>query len=111
MGSWSLEELYLQVTVNDTSAKKDCFTFEGLKLHGASWANNSLSISNASLSTVLGPTRFTWLLKGKNQKSDMFATVPVYLDHTREQFLFSVELKRPSSIPKATWAQRGVCLT
>jgi dynein heavy chain 1 len=95
---WSLEELELVVTVADSSPRTDSFTFTNLSLYGAGWKNNALSINNQDFSTNLPPTRFTWKKKGTFAESAV-VKVPVYLDATRSQFLFSVRLARPANIP------------
>jgi len=112
--SWSLEQLYLQVTVvgdpND-KASEDSFVYEGLTLFGAAWKDGALTLSN-EVSFSMPPTRFTWLLAdGKKEKESGYAGVPVYLNTNRSNFLFSVRLKCPSSVPPTVWAQRGTCLT
>jgi len=112
--TWSLEQVHLQVTVNDNTPAQDSFTFEGLKLFGAVWSGNALAISNTQASCTLKSTRFTWVKRegpvGAEAKDDGTVTVPVYLDQTRQVFLFSVQLKRPSDVSASVWAQRGTCI-
>jgi len=117
--NWSLETLYLKVTVDDKSLGADGFSFDGLTLYGSAWKENALAISNEA-STSLPPTRFTWIRRQKSQeleeqeeekRGETYVTVPVYLDQTRQTFLFAVRLRRPPSIPASVWSQRGTCIT
>jgi len=116
---WSLETLYLRVSVNDKNPSADGFSFDGLTLYGSAWKDNSLAISQ-EVSYSLPTTRFTWIHRAKTQeqeeqeeekRGETYATVPVYLDQTRQTFLFSVRLRRPPSIPASVWSQRGTCIT
>jgi dynein heavy chain 1 len=108
---WSLEDLEMRVTVADSAARTDSFTFTGLELHGASWANKSLAIDNTDLSFRVPPTRFTWVHKTKATKEGEVVRTPVYMDHTREKYLFATNLACPKDIPISVWSQRGVALT
>lgn len=106
--SWSLEELSLVVTVDDKKTPSpDSFTFVGMELQGASW-QNGLTIDNTQMSCKMPPIRFTWVKDAPPNPSVI--KVPCYLDFTREQFLFSVQLPRPKDIPEAVWSQRGISL-
>jgi len=110
---WSLEQVHLQVSVGDTGSNPDAFTFEGLKLHGAKWAKGALGIANDEAVTPLGATRFTWVRRepGKDKAPENVVNVPVYLDGSRQVFLFPVSLRRPDDLSPATWSQRGTCIT
>ncbi len=118
---WSLETLYLKVAVGDDAKQTppDSFAFEGLTLFGASWKESALAISN-DVSTALPVTRFCWVQRKKKQEDEeaderssgeFYANVPVYLDANRQNYLFSVRLRRPASIPATVWSQRGTCIT
>jgi len=118
--SWSLEALYLRVTVNDTTPAVDSFTFEGMTLYGASWKDGALAIGS-DMSCALPAVRFTWLLRAnkteaqieeaERKNGEFFVTVPVYVDASRQNFLFTVRLRRPVDILPTVWSQRGTCLT
>merc|ERR1712096_200699 len=93
--SWSLEELQLDVTVADETDQPsfdDCsFGVEGLKLQGAVCRNNQLAISSEIL-TPLHLTRLRWIKitdKGDEQHK---IELPVYLNSTRQDLLFTVDL-------------------
>jgi dynein heavy chain 1 len=111
--SWSLEQVHLQVSVNDTSDNKNSFTFEGLKLHGAKWLKGALAIANDKAVFPLASTRFTWVRKDPkdNKTPDTLVNIPVYLDASRATYLFSVGLKRPEDVLPAIWSQRGTSIT
>jgi len=116
---WSLETLYLRVSVNDKTLSEDGFSFDGLTLYGSAWKDNALAISQ-EVSCSLPTTRFTWIHRTNTQeqeeleevkRGETYVSVPVYLDQTRQTFLFSVRLRRPNSIPASVWSQRGTCIT
>jgi len=112
--NWSLEQLKLEVTVaNDANDKvsPDSFVFDQLTIFGASWKNGALSLSN-DVSFSLPATRFTWVLIDEKKKDDgTYASVPVYLNANRTNFLFSLNLRCPKDLPPTVWSQRGTCLT
>lgn len=111
--NWSLEELVLKVTVDDKSASRaDSYTFIGLELFGAGFEKGALAINNKTLSFKLPPTRCTWVRREVAvQDKKPYVRTPVYLDFTREKFLFAVDLQRPEGVPTELWSQRGTCLT
>jgi len=110
--SWSLEELHLDVCVADEAEKPsfdDCsFAVEGLKLFGAVCRSNQLSIS-AEISTNLHLTRLRWV-----KKSDMSDTakivLPVYLNSTRQNLLFTVDLPTKEGQKIHEFHERGVAI-
>jgi len=109
---WSIEELTLKTTVDDSSDRKDSFTFEGMRMFGAKWSGGAIAIDNDDLSFKMPKIRFTWIKKeiAKKDKT-LYANIPIYLDESREQFVWAVKLKRPKDVPPTVWDQRGVCLT
>jgi len=110
--SWSLEELHLDVTVADELDQPsfdDCsFAVEGLKLSGAVCRNNQLAISS-EISTSLHLTRLRWI-----KKSELSGTVkivlPVYLNSTRLQILFTVDLPLKEGQKVHEFHERGVAI-
>lgn len=110
--SWSIQDLALKVTVDDTSKRVDCFTFEGMRMFGSKWEKGHLTIDNDDLSFKMPTLRFTWLRKEVIAKDKtLYAVVPIYLDSSREQFIWAVNLKRPKEVPSTVWDQRGVSLS
>jgi len=107
--SWSLDDIVLRVTVNDSSTGTNYYCFVGLRLFGAGW-DDKLCMNDCT-SFKMPPMRFTWILKEEAEKDKkLYVEVPVYLDDTRTKFLFSVKLERPEGIPLPIWSQRGVAL-
>jgi len=110
--SWSLEELHLDVCVADESEKPsfdDCsFAVEGLKLSGAVCRNNQLAISS-EISTNLHLTRLRWI-----KKTDLTDTakinLPVYLNSTRQNLLFTVDLPIKDGQKVHEFHERGVAI-
>ena len=131
--SWSLEELHLDVCVADTENEKpsfdDCsFAVEGLKLFGAVCRNNQLAIS-AEISTNLHLTRLRWIKKSdcKLYPKHILMTVltpnphclvpdaakivlPVYLNSTRKDLLFTVDLQIKQGQRIYEFHERGVAI-
>jgi len=110
--SWSLEELHLDVCVADESEKPsfdDCsFAVEGLKLSGAVCRNNQLAISS-EISTNLHLTRLRWIKK--TDLTDMAKiNLPVYLNSTRQNLLFTVDLPIKDGQKVHEFHERGVAI-
>jgi len=120
---WSLENIVLTVQfMNDKTAQEipvdiNCsFVAEGLTLQGASLNDSTLELS-VDMSQPLPPTRFVW----KNVDSrvsqrtpdDKKSTVvvPVYLNESRTQLLFSVSMQAKEKVAESIWYQRGVAIT
>lgn len=109
--SWSLEELRLDVTVADESEEPsfdDCsFAVEGLKLSGANCRNNQLTISSEIL-TTLHLTRLRWVKSEAESLNHL--ELPVYLNSTREQLLFTVDLPMAQGENIFEFRERGVAI-
>merc|ERR1712242_218437 len=111
--SWSLEELHLDVCVADTENEKpsfdDCsFAVEGLKLFGAVCRNNQLAIS-AEISTNLHLTRLRWIKKSDLPDAAKIV-LPVYLNSTRKDLLFTVDLQIKQGQRIYEFHERGVAI-
>merc|ERR1711970_253925 len=110
--SWSLEELHLDVCVADESDKPsfdDCsFAVEGLKLSGAVCRNNQLAISS-EISTNLHLTRLRWI-KNTEGDSGSLIQLPVYLNSSRANLLFTVNLPLAAGQKKTDFHERGVAI-
>lgn len=112
---WSLEELYMKVTIADSVKQKlsvdDCsFLVSGLKLQGASAASNILSLVD-SITTELPDVCLQW------SKIDPMnppfvggddVTLPVYLNQTRRELLFTVDMSTSGTVPARSFYERGV---
>ncbi|XP_070577189.1 cytoplasmic dynein 1 heavy chain 1-like [Ptychodera flava] len=113
--NWSLEELVMQVTISDGGGQgiklNDCsFSVTGLRLQGASCSNNKLNLSN-TISTELPATSFSWIRVGSDKSpTDGTINLPVYLNHTRADLLFTVNLTPAKDVKANTFYERGVAL-
>jgi len=110
--SWSLEELRLDVTVADESEQPsfdDCsFAVEGLKLSGAVCRSNQLCISGEIL-TKLHLTRLRWVRSPRDESESTIA-LPVYLNSTREDLLFVVDLPITQGEKRHEFKERSVAI-
>ncbi|XP_027203133.2 dynein heavy chain, cytoplasmic isoform X1 [Dermatophagoides pteronyssinus] len=109
---WSLEELMLQIQISDsdTLSDKSSFGIVGLKLQGAEVRHNKLYVTNKILSP-LQLTSFKWIRSvdsemNKNQANKV--TLPVYLNSTRSELLFSVDLELGDKQEEYMFYERGV---
>lgn len=113
--SWSLEELTMEVTVADKPLKgptsDNCvFVITGLKLQGARCEQNQLLLTSA-ITTDLHSTCLCWIKvqSGQTQKKSMI-TLPVYLNATRSELLFTVDLAMAAGQEEHSFYERGVAL-
>merc|ERR1719394_1933518 len=110
--SRSLEELSLDVTVADEADQPsfdDCsFAVEGLKLSGAVCRGNQLARSS-EISTNLHLTRLRWV-RNTEANSNNLIELPVYLDSSRANFLFKVNLPLAEGQKKTDFHERGVAI-
>uniref|UniRef100_A0A8C9Q1N6 Cytoplasmic dynein 1 heavy chain 1 n=1 Tax=Spermophilus dauricus TaxID=99837 RepID=A0A8C9Q1N6_SPEDA len=110
--SWSLEELCLEVNVTTSqSATLDACSFgvTGLKLQGATCSNNKLSLSNA-ISTVLPLTQLRWVKQTSPEKKANVVTLPVYLNFTRADLIFTVDFEIATKEDPRSFYERGVAV-
>lgn len=110
--SWSLEELCLEVNVTASqSATLDACSFgvTGLKLQGATCSNNKLSLSNA-ISTVLPLTQLRWVKQTSAEKKASVVTLPVYLNFTRADLIFTVDFEIATKEDPRSFYERGVAV-
>ncbi|CAF4178087.1 unnamed protein product, partial [Rotaria magnacalcarata] len=95
---WSLKELILQVIVQDSTDQQqfvedDCtFAIRSLRLQGAKCRSNKLSLSS-SISTELNLTLLKWIRATERKQTNAMITLPVYLNATRSELLFTIELE------------------
>jgi len=113
--SWSLEELCLQVHVPDNkeTIKLDTCSFgvTNLRLLGAVCSKNALQLSNV-IATDLPVTSLKWVRSDSVKQSDTRVTLPVYLNSTRAQLLFTVDFETTGegSGQDHSFYDRGVAL-
>jgi hypothetical protein len=118
---WSLESLTLSLEVGKEAPEANCFIFEGLTLFGAGWDKRSgcLVLSDKT-STTLPVSRFRWANTAEEKESGEYVgqapdivsvAIPVYLNQSFKELLFSVRLPVYSSLPSETWTQRAVSIS
>ncbi|KAG9509180.1 Dynein heavy chain, cytoplasmic, partial [Fragariocoptes setiger] len=122
--SWSLEELQLQFTIHDAasatvSASADSFTVLGLHLEGATSRNNKLYLTS-EIVTEVSMASLRWIkrdlpvsLDASSDALPMISTtisLPVYLDNTRHDLLFTVEMDPDEHEDVASFFERGVAI-
>jgi len=110
---WSLEELMLEVLISD-SDKQDVeledgtFGVIGLKLQGAQTKNNKLYLTS-TIFTDLPLTSLRWIHSTTDsKKTNKKVTLPVYLNSTRAELLFSVDLELGENQNDYSFYERGV---
>ncbi|XP_054423711.1 cytoplasmic dynein 1 heavy chain 1 [Pteronotus mesoamericanus] len=110
--SWSLEELCLQVSVSalQPAALDACsFGVTGLKLQGATCSNNKLSLSQA-ISTALPLTQLRWVKQTNAERRANVVTLPVYLNFTRADLIFTVDFEIATKEDPRSFYERGVAV-
>ena len=112
--AWSLENLEIVAEIVDdvknVSADESSFIVRGLTLDGACWKNNQLTLTT-DISTSLNAVKFTWRLKDAKNATGDKVTIPIYLNDTRADYLFAVDLKIPNDYSKNMWYQRCISIT
>lgn len=113
--SWSLEELCLQVTVPDgkEQVKLDTCSFgvTNVRLLGAVCVKNALQLSNV-IATDLPNASLKWIRIDSVTPSETRVKLPVYLNSTRSQLLFTVDFETvgEGSGKSHSFYDRGVAL-
>ncbi|XP_047110792.1 dynein heavy chain, cytoplasmic isoform X1 [Schistocerca piceifrons] len=114
--SWSLEELMLDVTITDGDASKsssdDCsFGVVGLKLQGANCRNNQLHLTS-TIMMDLPVTLLRWIRNGSTAEVHARSklSLPVYLNSTRTELLFTVDLNIAPGQDHHSFYERGVAV-
>lgn len=104
---WPLEELTLDVSITEGGGEDTCsFPVVGLKLQGAQCRNNQLHLTSA-ITTDLPLTRLRWV---RGAASDGKLALPVYLNATRSELLFTVDLNIAAGQDRHSFYERGVAL-
>ncbi|XP_076178666.1 dynein heavy chain, cytoplasmic isoform X5 [Ptiloglossa arizonensis] len=110
--SWSLEELQLDVTIGDGDniATDDCsFAVTGLKLQGAQCKDNQLYLTS-TIMTDLPVTMLRWIRSTTDDVRKGKLSLPVYLNSTRTELLFTVDLNIAPSQDPHSFYERGVAV-
>lgn len=110
--SWSLEELVLDVTITENGdggdQKDSSFGVIGLKLQGAQVKNNQLLLTS-TIMIDLPLTLLRWIRAGTEPRPGKL-TLPVYLNSTRAELLFTVDLAVASGQDPHSFYERGVAI-
>jgi len=118
---WPIESLRLNLEIGQSQWKENCFIFEGLTLYGAGWDKQSgCLVLTEKTSTALPPSRFIWTYS-QDSKSDseyngqapdiVSVSIPVYLNATFKELLFSTRMPVFSALPNEIWTQRAVSIS
>lgn len=117
--NWSLEELVLDVTITDSNnvdkaLLDDCsFGVTGLKLQGAQCRNNQLLLTS-TIMTELPLTLLRWTRACLGHSVDITKrgrlSLPVYLNSTRTELLFTIDLNIASGQDHHNFYERGVAI-
>lgn len=111
--SWPLEELMLDVTItaeSDGGHQKDsCFGVVGLKLQGAQCKNNQLLLTS-TIMMDLPTTLMRWIRITAESAKTGKLTLPVYLNSTRTELLFTVDLAICAGQDPHSFYERGVAI-
>ena len=104
---WSIEELVLDIRV---AGKTGTFGLSGLKVQGAAWKDDGLHLS-ADILSELPDIALTWMRNDpKVNLQDGKITLPVYLNTTRSELLFTVDMKIAKQQEKYSFYERGVAI-
>lgn len=112
--SWSLEELKLRVSVADEGQTPDQggFNIRGLKLQGGECRKNILHLSSQIMNEL--PLTTLWWVRADDtetkKKSAAPITLPVYLNATRTDMLFTIDLEASSGLNPHSFYERGVAV-
>lgn len=107
---WSLEELVLDISIadsGDTPTDECSFGVIGLKLQGAQCRNNQLYLTSAIM-TELPITLLRWVRSSSVAEGKL--SLPVYLNSTRTELLFTVDLNIATGQDRHSFYERGVAL-
>ncbi|XP_067011460.2 dynein heavy chain, cytoplasmic isoform X2 [Anabrus simplex] len=112
--SWPLEELMLDVTITDgiRTSTDDCsFGVIGLKLQGAQCRNNQLHLTS-TIMMDLPVTLLRWIRSGSGSEAHTWnkLSLPVYLNSTRTELLFTVDLNIAPGQDHHSFYERGVAV-
>ncbi|SCV72617.1 BQ2448_4154 [Microbotryum intermedium] len=107
----SLEQLSLQLDLEETGAP-GAYIVEGLALIGAEWTSSRLVLNDGS-TTRLAPSQIRWTkaddASAVPKRGRKVVGIPCWLDSSRSDALFTVQLDAGSTDPSAL-SQRGVCI-
>ncbi len=107
-----LDELVLTIDLSNNGSSKDNhsdFVVSGLCLEGTEWDYDTGRLKMTdNLNYQLPKVIIRWIVKSKLD-SKSFA-IPVYLNTSRKNLLFSIMFKNESELSDADWYQRGTAV-
>jgi dynein heavy chain 1 len=118
---WPLESLVMTCDMGESDYIPNSFVFEGLTLYGAGWDRKSgCLVLTEKTQTPLPPSRFIWSNREECKDNSTWegeappvteVVIPVYLNSSFLELLFSVNLPVFSALPKEIWVQRAVSVS
>jgi dynein heavy chain 1 len=112
--SWPLEQLQLtldvQASENDKPSLDDqSFCLTNMRMDGATTLGRSVSFTTAPF-TMLPLTILRWVNATEEGDPNVGIQLPVYLNATRTDVIFTCFLERPADVTDSTVYSRGVAL-
>ena len=114
---WSLNDVQLNLVPLTTEQfercgemlqeRKTAFLIHSLVLEGADWCDEGL-VPSDGIRYPLDEVLFEWSCA--REKEEAMIQVPIYLNETRSQLLYVVDLKHVNTIPTEMWRERAVSI-
>ncbi|CAD8134930.1 unnamed protein product [Paramecium octaurelia] len=106
---WSLEELELQIIPEDQGIDEDSFVIEGVSMEGGHLDSKTLQVRIVNeISVALKPMTLKWCKTAqKGVVGDDEIVLPVYLNKTRKNLIFSLKVKM-GKLNRYTLYQKGL---
>lgn len=107
-----LDELVLKVDLPTSveNIEETDFVVSGVGIEGAEWSySENKLVRTDSLFYQLPKILLRWVKKSEQGKEGVFY-IPVYLNNSRKNLLFSVMIKNDSDLSDFDWYQRGIAL-
>eukprot|EP00299_Pterocystis_sp_00344_P020371 c9990_g1_i1.p1 GENE.c9990_g1_i1~~c9990_g1_i1.p1 ORF type:complete len:1115 (+),score=381.76 c9990_g1_i1:489-3347(+) len=107
----SVGDLEMVMDMGDTTAAPDAFTVKGLVMEGAKFENGHL-VPATTISCPLPPSRIRWITPQEAHQlhTEDMLRIPVYLNNSRKELVFSCLVAASKDVPQSTWFQRGIAL-
>ena len=93
---WSLDELELTASISSEGVQvsEDSFLVTGMSVEGAEWHHGSQLTHSNKINVALKPVLFTWCKVEKKQIGQSEIMLPVYLNKTRKNIIFSIKVTK-----------------
>ena len=108
--SWSLEELELVLVPEHSGVDEDSFLIEGVSMEGGYLDSKTLCVHIVNeISVLLKSLTLKWArTTQKGIVNDDEIMLPVYLNKTRKNLVFSIKVKM-GKLTRYTLYQKGIC--